>query len=173
MNGTTKKRKILFGAATLALCSTLTVGITSTAPLFLYPITPSLPPGLYIRTFEPPKVGMIAAFWVPEAAKHYKALIGEDVHDDFLFMKPIVAGPADHVCQRSPNRALVNRINVAGQATSDQVDRQQPPLWQICRSLAEDEFFMLSTYLPNSFDSRHFGPIRRIQILGIYRRLTS
>lgn len=170
---TTNRRKILFGVATLALCGTLTLGMMSEAPLFLYPITPSLPPGLYIRTFESPKVGMIAAFRVPEAAKRYKASIGEDVHDDFLFMKLIVAGPADHVCQRSSNGALVNGMNVASQAKSDQGDRRRPPLSQTCRSLAEDEFFTLSTYLPNSFDSRHFGPVQRTQILATYRRLMS
>ena len=60
-------RKLLCGAATFAICGILTLGMTSEAPLILYPITPSLPPGLYIRTFEPPVVGMIAAFRVPEA----------------------------------------------------------------------------------------------------------
>jgi hypothetical protein len=69
----------------------------SEAPLFLCPITPSLPPGLYVRTFESPKVGMIAAFRVPEAARRYKASLGEEVRDDFLFMKPIIAGPGSHV----------------------------------------------------------------------------
>ena len=173
MSGKTRIQRLLFGAATVALCGTLAIGMTSEAPLILYPITPSLPSGLYIRTFEPPKVGMITAFRAPEPAKHYKASIGEDVHDDFLFMKPIVAGPEDHVCQRAPNRAFVNGINMASQAISDQGSQQRPPLWHICRSLAEDEFFTLSTYLPNSFDSRHFGPIRRIEILGTYRRLLS
>ena len=93
------------------------------------------------------------------------------MHDDFLFMKPIVAGLGDHVCHRSVNRAFINGINVAGQTTSDHVDRQRPPLWQICRSLAKDKFFVLSTHLPNSFDSRHFGPIRQSAILGSYRSL--
>jgi len=173
MNGPTKSRRLLIGAATVALCGTLALSMTSNAPLLLYPITPSLPPGLYVRTFESPEAGMIAAFRVPEAAKRYKASIDEDVHDDFLFMKPIVAGPADHVCHRSLNRAFINGINVAGQTISNHVDRPRPPLWQICRSLVEDEFFMLSMYLPNSFDSRHFGPIRRVQILGVYQTLMS
>ena len=77
MRGMTKKQKLLFGAATIAVCGTLTIGAASQAPLFLYPITPSLPPGLYIRTFEPPKAGAIAAFRVPKAARRYKATIGQ------------------------------------------------------------------------------------------------
>ena len=95
MNGKTKRQKLLIGAATLAICGTLALGIMNEAPLILYPITPSLPPGLYVRTFVPPKVGTIAAFRVPKAAKRYKASIGETVHPDFLFMKPIVAEPGD------------------------------------------------------------------------------
>ena len=51
---------------------------------------------------------MIAAFRVPEAAKRYKALIGEDVHDDFLFMKPIVAGPRDLTCNDVGKGLFVN-----------------------------------------------------------------
>lgn len=171
MSGMRKKRKLLFVAATVAICGTLAIGMKSEAPLILYPITPSLPPGLYTRTFELPKVDMIAAFRVPKAAKRYKESIGEYVNDDFLFIKPIIAGPGDHVCHRSVNRVLINGINVAGQSTSDHVDRQRPPLWQICRSLVEDEFFVLSTHLPNSFDSRSFGPIRLSEILGLYRSL--
>jgi len=73
MIGTITIRKLMFGAATLAVCGTLTSGMSSEAPLVLYPITPSLPPGLYVRTFKPPTVGMIAAFRVPEAAKRHKA----------------------------------------------------------------------------------------------------
>ena len=53
MSGKTRRRKTrLRSRATVALCGTLALGMTSEAPLILYPITPSLPPGLYIRTFE-------------------------------------------------------------------------------------------------------------------------
>lgn len=164
-----KRRKLLFGAATLALCGTLALGMTSEAPLILYPITPSLAPGLYVRTFESPKVGMIAAFRVPEAAKRYKASIGEDVHGDFLFMKPIVAGPGNHVCQRL-NGIYVNGVLMASAASQNRANRV-PPTWRSCRQMANDEFFAMSTYVPNSFDSRYFGPIRLSQMMVSYRSL--
>lgn len=171
MSGMTRMRNQLFGAAIIAICGTLSLSMMSEAPLFLYPITPSLPPGLYVRTFGPPEVGMIAAFRVPEAAKRYKASIGEDVHDDFLFMKPIIAGPGDYVCQ-PPERFDVIRGKMARIVIPNDTNRRQPPLWPICRLLTNDEFFMMSLHLPNSFDSRYFGPIRRSQILGSYRSLS-
>ena len=171
MSGMTK-RKIVFGTATLALCGTLALGMTNEAPLILYPITPSLPPGFYVRTFEPPTVGMIAAFRVPEAAKHYKASIGEDVHDDFLIMKPIVAGPGDQVCSRIEEGLFISGKRIAPTSLRDRSKRKLPN-WRGCRQLLEDELFTLSTYLPNSFDSRHYGPISVDDIRGIYSASSS
>ena len=170
MSGMTK-RKIVFGAATLALCSTLALGMTNEAPLILYPITPILPQGLYVRTFVPPKVGMIAAFRVPDAAKHYKASIGEDVHDDFLFMKPIVAGLGDSVCNDVREGLFINDEPVHPAMTRNG-SSEALPVWDECRLLLRDEFFAVSEH-ERSFDSRHFGPIRLGQILGSYRSLNN
>jgi type IV secretory pathway protease TraF len=165
------KRKILFGAATLALCGTLALGMTNEAPLILYPITPSLPPGLYVRTFEPPKVGMIAAFRAPKTAKHYKASIGEDVHDDFLFRKPIVGGLGDSVCNDDEEGLFINDEPVHPAMMWNGLS-EALPVWDKCRLLRRDEFFAVSEH-QRSFDSRHFGPIRLGQILGSYRSLNN
>ena len=170
MTGRTKRRKMLFGAATVAICGTLMLGMTSKVPLILYPITPSLPPGLYVRTFEPPKVSMIAAFRVPEAAKLHKASIGETVHDDFLFMKPMVAAPGDHVCRQSSDGVFVNGIRVAPEIAQNRSELPLP-LWLGCRRMLEDEFFTMSGHSISSFDSRNYGPIQREMILGTYRSL--
>jgi len=142
-------------------------------PLILHPLTPSLLPGLYIHTFGPLKVGMIATFLAPEVAKHHKASTGVDVHDDSLLMKPIVPGPGDHTCRRPLERVDVNSGTNARIVIENEIDRLQPPLRQICRSRAKDEFFMMSMSLPSSFDSRHFGPIRQSRILGLYRSLAA
>ena len=171
MSGMTERRKILVGAATVSICGTLMLGTTSQAPLILFPITPSLPPGLYVRTFEPPKVGMIVAFRVPEAAKHYKASIGEDVHNDFLFMKPIVAGLGDSVCNGVGEGSFINDEPVHPAMMWNGLSGALP-VWDKCRLLRRDEFFAVSEH-QRSFDSRHFGPIRLGQILGSYRSLNN
>jgi type IV secretory pathway protease TraF len=163
-----QSRKRLLGGGTLAFCAMLTASMASPAPLVLYPITPSLPPGLYVRTGEPPAVGLIAAFPVPEAAQRYKASIGETVHDDFLFMKPIVAGPGDHVCLRIPNHLYLNGARIARVAMEDGAGRSLP-IWRGCRRLVPGELFTLSTHAGTSFDSRHYGPINVNTVLGIYR----
>jgi type IV secretory pathway protease TraF len=166
MRVTMKRRKLLLGGATLALCGTLALKMTNEAPLILFPITPSLPPGLYVRTFETPNVGLIAAFRVPEAAKRYKASIGEDVHDDFLFMKPIVAGPGDLTCNDVGRGLFVNGKLIQAALTWNG-SSETLLVWNECRRLGRDEFFAMSEH-PRSFDSRIFGPIKSNAIIGTY-----
>ena len=48
---------------------------------------------------------MIAAFQASEVANRYKEAIGEDVHDDFLFMRPIFEGPGGSCVQSSERGA--------------------------------------------------------------------
>ena len=164
------RRRLMFGGSTLAICAMMAAGMVSKAPFVLYPITPSLPPGLYIRCFEPPSVGTIAAFPIPEAAKRYKVLINEEVREEFLFMKPIVAGPGDHVCNRSKDGIYINGVHIAPVIVHDRAGRSLPQ-WRGCRKLSDDEIFALSTYVRNSFDSRHVGPINLSEVVGVYRRL--
>jgi type IV secretory pathway protease TraF len=136
------------------------------APLILYPTSASLPEGLYFQTFGDIEIGKIAAFPVPEAARHYQSQRGDPSPKDFLFMKPVVAGPGDQVCNSAAGLFLNGKRWVA--AASHDVLVNSPPVWRGCRPLNSDEFFMLSDYAPNSFDSRYFGPIRADDIVGVY-----
>jgi len=109
---------------------------------------------------------MIAAFRVPEVAKHYKALIGEDVHDDFLFMKPIVAGPGDLTCNDVGKGLSVNGKLIHAALTWSG-SSETLLVWNECRRLGRDEFFAMSEH-PRSFDSRIFGPMKSNAIIGTY-----
>jgi len=167
-----KTRRLMFAAGTLTVCGTLVVGMASETPLILYPITPSLPQGLYVRTFDSPSTSMIAAFRVPEIAKRYKALIGEEVREEFLFMKPIIAGPGDHVCNRREKGIFINGARAASMSAHDRSGRTLP-IWRGCRRLLEKEFFTLSTHASSSFDGRHYGPTKAADIRGVYHALSS
>lgn len=170
MSGRTKWRKLVFGAAIVALCGTFALGMMNGAPLILYPITPSLPQGLYVRTFEPPRVGMIAAFRVPEAAKCYKASIGEFVRDDFLFMKPIIAGPGDLVCNELSEGLHINN-ELIGSALTQEGLPEVLPFWKGCRRLGHNEFFTASEHA-RSFDSRNYGPVNSEAVIATYESLS-
>ena len=172
MSAMTTVIRVLFGATIVAICSTLIVGMACDEPLFLYPILSSLSPGVYVLTFEPPTVGPIAAFPVPKAAQRYKKSIGKVVSDDFVFMKPIIAGPSDHFCNQSRNGLFVNGARVTSTSPHDRSSRALP-VWRGCRQRIDGEFFALSADSPNSFDGRHYGPTREDDIRGTYRAQSS
>jgi len=159
------KRKGLV-AGTLVLVATL-IGVRQLdAPIILYPASASLPKGFYLRTFGAVEIGKIAAFPMPEVARRYEAQHGDQVPESFLFMKPIAAGPGDQVCN-GPAGLFLNGRHLATTASHDALGNPLP-VWSDCQQLKEDEFFMLSDYAPNSFDSRYFGPIKTDEIVGVY-----
>jgi type IV secretory pathway protease TraF len=45
------------------------------------------------------------------------------------------------------------------------------PLWRADRILHTGEFFVFSNRIPNSFDSRCYGPIRRQQIAAVRKAI--
>lgn len=136
------------------------------APLILYPASASVPKGLYFRTFGAVEIGKIVAFPMPELARHYQAQRGNQAPEGFLFMKPIAAGPGDQVCNGLAGLFL-NGKRVAATASYDS-EGNPLPVWENCRPLDHNEFFLLSDYAPNSFDSRYFGPIRTDDVVGTY-----
>ena len=164
----TKRNLVIFTTITTVL--TGAVALANETPWILYPHTPSLPLGFYVRTLDASALGSIIAFRVPKVAIDYKRSIGERVEPDFLFMKPVIAGPDDHVCYRERGTLELNGEPIADVVAEDRHGRTLP-VWQGCEVLGPDRYFTLSDYVPNSFDSRHFGHIRAADILGIYRPL--
>lgn len=162
-----KPRRWGFATAVLVLAAAL-VGIKQLdAPIVLYPASDSLPKRLYLQTFGTPEIGKIAAFPIPEAARNYQARHRNLAPEGFLFMKPIVAGPSDEICN-GPGGLFLNGRNLAATASHD-AGGNSLPIWNDCRPLKDDEFFMLSDYASNSFDSRYSGPIGADDIVGVYR----
>jgi conjugative transfer signal peptidase TraF len=156
----------------LVVGAVLAVGTAVSAlagpPVVLLNTSPSEPLGIYFRTAEAPAVGRIVAFRLPAAAFAYV-----DQTMPYLrrrpLLKSIAAGPGDQVCTEQGSLA----INGARRAP---ISRQDPqgrslPQWSGCRRLGADEFFVYSPRVPNSFDSRYYGPVHRDAILGSYRWL--
>ena len=162
-------RKAVIVTATITVLAGA-ADVTHESPWILYPNTPSLPLGFYVRTFDERVVGTIVAFHAPKAAINYKRSIGERVEPGFMFMKPVIAGPGDHVCHREQGPLELNGKPIADVVAEDRLGRPLP-VWQGCEVLGPGRYFTLSDYVPNSFDSRHFGPIHAADILGVYRPL--
>ena len=78
-------------------------------------------------------------------------------------IKRIVAMDGDNICR------IGNAVSVDGKPVAEARDydrlRRSLPVWQGCTALKEGEVFLLGDS-PDSFDSRYFGPVSRVQIWG-------
>ena len=78
--------------------------------------------------------------------------------------------PSDLVCNDVDAGLWLNGRKVA--LTAGQDNEGHPlPVWQNCRHLAEGELFTFADHVPNSFDGRHYGPIERSRVVGVYRMI--
>jgi type IV secretory pathway protease TraF len=80
-----------------------------------------------------------------------------------LLIKPVAAGPGDVVCRRASFVSINGRV--AARARRFDASGRVLPRWSGCFTLAEGQLFLLST-VPDSFDSRYFGPVDRVHVLG-------
>lgn len=136
-----------------------------TGPFVLLNVTSSEPRGVYLRSLEHPQPGALIAFRPPQQAR----ITG--IPPLRLFLKAIAGRPGDLVCRRG-NALFINRRPMAAARPRDSLGRFLPQ-WRECRRLAADEFFVLSTLVPNSFDSRYYGPIKSAAILGVFTPLAT
>ena len=128
--------------------------------------SPSMPPGFYIRCNDSLKVGSIVDFKMPESARGYIRQRTRKECDNWYLLKPIIAGPGDFV-DTTCDRVIINGHTVANMPPKVDIAGNCLPRWCEARILRLDEFFVLSDRIPNSFDSRCFGPIKRIQIEAV------
>jgi conjugative transfer signal peptidase TraF len=140
-------------------------GVFTARPIMLFNITPSEPTGLYVESPDRPAEGRLIAFQAPAAAFPYAdRRLGYLRHTTLL--KAVAAGPGDVVCTRT-GRLRINGRDRAPIAARDGLGVTLPH-WSGCRRLATNELFVFSDRVPNSFDSRYFGPVDRSAVLGVY-----
>jgi conjugative transfer signal peptidase TraF len=132
--------------------------------------SPSVQPGLYLRSSSELAVGQIVDFRIPSAARNYiESRTGQNGEDWFI-LKPIVAGPGDRV-DTTGEWLLINGRQIASMPPTNDTRGLPLPVWRQSRVLGADEFFVFSDRIPNSFDSRCYGPIRRQHIETVRRAL--
>jgi conjugative transfer signal peptidase TraF len=157
---------ICLGLAPITLLAWLSAGVQR--PLILYNASPSEPPGFYRLTSENPAPGRIIAFRVPRLGRAYAATRTRSPAT-YTVLKAVAGVPGDRVCDQGG----VFRINgdFLGVAQERDSSGNALPQWRDCRQLRDAEFFVFSRRIPNSFDSRYFGPVSRGNILAVYAPL--
>ncbi|WP_354378624.1 conjugative transfer signal peptidase TraF [Thalassospira sp. MBR-102] len=132
-------------------------------PWLIWNASPSAPVGLYRMISGAPKKGDFVLVRTPKpmsqlaSSRHY-------IPVNVPLVKRIAAIAGDHVCA-ARRVILINGHAVARQLGRDSYGRKLP-LWQGCRLLHEDEYFLLMTEASTSFDSRYFGPVIRENLIG-------
>ena len=132
----------------------------------------SVAPGIYARSAAAPAVGCLIDFRMPLVARAYvRNRTGHDGRDWYI-IKPIVAGPGDFV-DATGEWLVINGRRVAPMPPAADEAGRPLPAWRDRRALGADEFFVFSDRIPNSFDSRCYGPIHRCQIASVRRPLVT
>jgi conjugative transfer signal peptidase TraF len=132
--------------------------------------SPSVAPGLYLRCAIEPAVGQIIDFRIPDRAKPYVQGRTGNGGEDWYILKPILAGPGDRV-DTTGSSLVINGRMIAPMPPDLDGAGQPLPVWRKNCVLADDEFFVFSYRIPNSFDSRCYGPITRREIASVRRPL--
>jgi len=135
-------------------------------PAVLYNPSPSEPPGLYWLSTLPPAPGRVIAFHVPQKGRAYASTHLRYVMRNAI-LKEIAAGEGAVVCDRD------GIVSIDGQVRGwvAPTDRHGVPLphWTGCQRLQKGQYFVLSNRIPNSFDSRYYGPVSQSEVIGVYR----
>lgn len=130
----------------------------------------SVPKGCYWQESEgEPRLGDIIGFRMPTAVTAYFTEVGGQAPEAIL--KPVAASAGVMACYRE-GRVYLDDTPLNPAVESDAAGISLPK-WQGCRVLRDDEFWVYSTFAPSSVDSRHFGPVLRQDVFGVYRLLVS
>lgn len=133
------------------------------APRLLWNASESAPVGLYrIDTNAVPRVGDLVAIMPPAQLAAFFAR-RQYLPQGVPLLKRIAATRGARVC-RSGAFVSVGGVTVARALARDRADRPLP-IWQGCRSLHDDEVFVINA-APGSLDSRYFGPLPAAGLIG-------
>lgn len=167
---TSKARSVAFKLVPHAVLL-LVLSVIVLAPkytLFAWNYTPSMPEGLYVRAIiDTPAVGKIIAFPAPTSVVEYTRRRGRTEALPLL-AKSLAAGPGDHVCVT--DHLTINDQRIAP-VLENGPDGVPLPRWRECRQLGSGEWFAYADRIPNSLDSRYYGPVHQSEIVGVFRPL--
>lgn len=150
--------------AYFAAMATIVTAFIHPAPRLIWNASASVPIGLYaLHSTRTPKVGELVAVAPPRrfagflAERHYLPL-------GVPLLKHVAATAGQRVCRTG------SRITIDGKGLGDARVRDRRgrvlPIWQGCRVLATGDIFLMNPGVPDSFDSRYFGPLPDTTIIG-------
>lgn len=141
----------------------LVIAAAPHVPLLVWNASASAPRGFYAgQARERFGKGDLVLAHLPAAARHLasaRAYLPWGVP----VVKRIAAVPGDRICAQG-RIISINARAVAQRRNADSRGRLLPK-WYGCMTLDADYVFLLMAGVPDSFDGRYFGPIRRTAII--------
>ncbi len=145
------------------------IALANSSPLLVYNASNSVPVGWYrIAHARRLAAGDLVLVRLPPEAMTLAAQRGY-LPTTVPLLKTVAAIAPQHVCVQS-YQVLIDGKLVVRQLRWDRQGRTLPT-WRVCRSLVDDELFLLSSN-QESFDSRYFGPISAGAVIGLAQPLT-
>jgi conjugative transfer signal peptidase TraF len=133
-------------------------------PLVIFNASASAPIGFYlVLPAHPLNRGELVLVRTPE---NVRVLAAERNYlpPTVPLVKRVAALQGQTVC------AVGRTLTIAGRHVADRLafDRHGRPMpaWTACRELSADEIFLLMADVPDSFDSRYFGPVSTNAVIG-------
>jgi conjugative transfer signal peptidase TraF len=151
-------------AASAATASFVVVALADPAPWLIWNASASAPIGLYrIHSDHDPQVGALVAALPPAGLAHWLAE-RRYLPVGVPLLKHVAAKAGQRIC-RTGDVVSVDGRTVAIAQTRD--SRGRPlPAWRGCRTLRTGELLLLNPAVPDSLDSRYFGPLPASAVIG-------
>ncbi len=156
-----------FGYVMLTYFTVMGVAAAAIVPTSLklvWNVSASAPIGLYrIEPAAHLDVPDLVAVMPPEPLEDFmveRGYIGRDVP----ILKRVLGTPGQRIC-RIGHTITVDGIAMGEARDRDRLDRPLP-VWSDCRTVAEDELFLMNWQVPDSLDGRYFGPLPATTVIG-------
>jgi conjugative transfer signal peptidase TraF len=133
-------------------------------PRLIWNASASVPVGLYeVHPAGRLHLAELVAVMPPEPLASF--LADRDYLPEHVpLLKHIAALPDQRVCR------IGNTISIGGHVVGTALDRDSRrrvlPRWSGCRTIEADQVFLFNRGVPDSLDSRYFGPLPRTAIMG-------
>ena len=158
------QRRLVVAIGSVAIATIALTAASKHAPILVWNATASVPIGLYaVRDAGPLVAGELVVAQPPEVLAQFLE-DGRYLPKGMPLIKHVAALPGSVVC-RSALAISIDGI-VRAQARERDYAARNLPSWSGCRTIADDEIFLLNASEPASLDGRYFGPLPASSIVG-------
>jgi conjugative transfer signal peptidase TraF len=156
-----------FGYVMLTCFTAIGVAAAAIVPTSLklvWNVSASAPIGFYrIEPAEHLDVPDLVAVTPPMPLEDFMVERGY-IGRDMPILKRVLGLPGQRIC-RIGRTITIDGITMGEARDRDRLDRPLP-VWNGCRTVAEDELFLMNWQVPDSLDGRYFGPLPATSVIG-------